>query len=235
MARDKTDKQNINELPFGRFVFLLMIISFFGVVLTLQVWQYEVIPYSKNYQIITYPGFMTGIQDFGKYYAHYTPNYPEPGEEINLYFDVCNVKNECSFCTNCTISAYTIDEKNNKRYLIKNEKQSEENPIVLPYHGKLIYVIVKDKNVDYEFFIPKPSILQSCQIVLKENPIFIVAIILADIVSIVSLIVTIIHFRKDVPAICQKANKEFIVRMRNRIKLELVILSNLFRNIYKKI
>lgn len=234
MAHDKTGKQNFNELPFGQKFFLLMIISLFGVVLTLQVWHYDVIPYSKNYQIITYPGFMAGIQDFGRYYAYYTPDYPEPGEEINLYFDVCNVKNECSFCTNCTISAYTIDENNNKRYLIKNQKQSGENPIVLPYHGKIIYVIVKDKDVDYEFLVPKPSFLQSCKIVLKENPIFMIAAILSDIGFILGLIGTIICFWKDIPAICQKAKKEFIIKMRNRTKSELVMLSKLFRKIYKK-
>lgn len=175
-----------------------------------------------------------GIQEQGRYYAHYTPDYPEPGEEINLYFDVCNVENECNFCTNCTITAYTVDERNNKRYLIKNQKQSEEKPIVLPYHGKIIHIDVKDKDIDYKFKIPKPSFFQSCKIVLSEHPIFMIAAILSPIGVIVSLIGAIIKFWKDIPDICQKAKKELIIRIRDRTKSELVTLSKLFRKIYKK-
>ena len=229
-----TGKPNFNELPIGHKFLILMFISIIGVFLTFQVWHYWVIPYSGNYQRITYPEYMTGIQDFGRYYAHYTPDYPEPGEEINLYFDVCNVENECSFCTNCTITAYTIDEKNNKRNLIKNQKQSEEKPITLPYHGKIVHVVVKDKDVDYEFKIPKPSFFQSCKIVLKEHPFFMIAAILSPIAFILSLIGAIISFWKDIPNICQKAKKEFIIRIRNRTKSDLETLKKLFQKIYKK-
>lgn len=234
MTSDKTDKPNFNELPIGHKFLILMFISIIGVVLTCQVWYYEVIPYSENYQRITYSEYMTGIQDFGRYYAHYIPDYPEPGEEINLYFDLCNVENECSFCTNCTITAYTIDEKNNKRNLIKNQKQSEEKPIALPYHGKIIHVIVKDKDVDYKFKIPKPSFFQSCKIVLKEHPFFMIAAILSPIAFILSLIGAIISFWKDIPDICQKAKKELTIRIRNRTKSDLETLKKLFRKIYKK-
>ena len=228
------DKQNFNRRPIDNKIFKLMLISFIGVLLTFQVWHYWVIPYSENYQIITNPRLLAGIQDFGRYSAHYTPDYPEPGDEINLYFDVCNVKNECSFCTNCTISAYTIDEKNNRRNLIENQKQSEDKPIVLPYHGKIIHVVVKDKDIYYKFLIPKPSFLQSCKIVLKQHPIFMIAAILSPIGIILSLISAIISFRKDISDICQKTKTEFIVRIRNRTKSELVMLSKLFRKIYKK-
>lgn len=234
MTSDKTDKPNFNELPIGHKFLILMFISIIGVFLTFQVWHYWVIPYSENYQRITYPEYMAGIQDFGRYYAHYTPDYPEPGEEIKLYFDVCNVENECSFCTNCTITAYTIDEKNNKRNLIKNQKQSEEKPIALPYHGKIVHVVVKDEDVDYEFKIPKPSFFQSCKIVLKEHPFFMIAAILSPIAFILSLIGAIISFWKDIPDICQKAKKELTIRIRNRTKSDLETLKKLFRKIYKK-
>lgn len=229
----KTDKPNFNEVPIGHKFLILMFISIIGVVLTFQVWYYEVIPYSENYQRITYP-FMTGIQDFGRYYAHYTPDYPEQGEEINLYFDVCNVENECSFCTNCTITAWTIDEKNNKRNLIKNRKQSEEKPIVLPYHGKIIHVVVKDKDVDYEFLIPKQSIFQICKIKLNEQPISMIVTILSPIGLILGLIGGIIGFWKYIPDICQKAKKELTIRIGNRTKSNLETLKKLFRKIYKK-
>ena len=166
---------------------------------------YMVIPYSGNYQIVTKP-YLTVIQNQGEYYAHYNPDHPKQGDEIHLYFDLCDVSNNCEPCTNYTINAYTYDENNQKRYLLEDHEHSGNNPILLTYNGKRIYIEIKIGNFTYNFFVPVLSNIESFLIALEKSTIFTIGTLIITFFPIIGLL----KYRKNIPSFIKKAKKKLV-------------------------
>lgn len=134
-------------------------------------WYYGVFPTYDNYAPITAP-VMTIYQMFGKFQVFYSPDYPQQGEAITSYINICdNDLKNCSQLNNYTITAYFIDESKTKHLLIDN--QVIEDNFELKYFGKPIHLRFGYKNKTYlqEFNIPKPSFLQSIVSNIPRHPI----------------------------------------------------------------
>ena len=179
---------NVNDTKFG----VSLLITFLVFMFIMQSLFYFILPVYHNYQPTpTIPGKMQIFDLAGKFQISYYPDIPKGGDNIQLYFKICDVGlTNCNICEVCSLTLYFIDEKGDKNIIYQNKSTNSTEPIQFSYPGREVKVELDFEGIDSRykvFFIPKLSFYQSTVYFFSENSFF-------RIVSIISLIIFFISF-----------------------------------------
>lgn len=158
----------LKDRNLGVLIFLFTLVIIFPI----QIFYYGVVPLHGNYVPITVPYMQQMFQMFGKFHMVYYPDYPQPGDTITAFVDVCdNSLKNCTKLNNYTIIAHFKDDGNVEHNLL-NETVNES--FSLSYYGKPIYLSFLYSNTPAfnEFIIPKPSFYQSVTEIVPRHPFF---------------------------------------------------------------
>lgn len=186
----KTKKDSLE-----RIFALISVIFLVTGILTYQFYITKVKPYHEGYQNIpTYPKFQSFPTD--RFIIEYVPDYPNSGDMLAVYIKVDLLTGRNFHCKNCILTGYFIGDDGTKNYLFKNLTSSDEG-IRFTYPGKQVTILMSQSNLDFKFYIPQPSLMQSLNLVLNDNPIFTLILFLFSIsgISLIGIIAYIKNIR----------------------------------------
>jgi len=176
---------SVKSVKLGILIFLFVLTALFPI----QLFYYSIVPLHENYIPITIPYMQQIFQMYGKFHIVYYPDYPQEGETINAYIDICDndIKN-CTKLSNYTINAYFRDEADVKHVLINSTEITDS--FSFPYYGRPIYISFLNNNTPMfsEFAVPRPSFYQTVAEVVPRHPIFLLLGVISSILGLLAIV-----------------------------------------------
>ncbi len=196
----------------------VLIVLFISLMALMQITFYFILPLTNNYQPTPTVPKMQMFDLAGKFQISYYPDIPKAGEEVLLYFEVCDVGLvNCAPCQICTLTGKFIDEKGGNKILFSNLSTNKTEPIIFLYPGREVEINLDFEGIDnrYDtFYVPKLNFVQLIIYIYKEH-------IIISLISIISLIVFVVGFPYSIYRFIKNSNLNFYLINERKLKMKI--------------